>query len=194
LVVLIIGESKFFYGAWIIMLFIPFMVIVFKKIHGHYADMSEQLHLPLEGADPFSPPSPEARNYVVITVASLTNVVAQTIRYAKTISHDITAVYVATDQEEANKILAKWNACDIGVPLVIVPSDYRLVIQPILNYIEKLEHEKKPEDYITVLIPEFETRKWWHRFLHNQTGWVLRTRLILRDDVIVTTIPFHLRK
>ena len=53
---------------------------------------------------------------------------------------------------------------------------------------------KNPNDYITVIIPEFETRKWWHRFLHNQTGWLLRTLLILRDDVIVTTIPFHLKK
>ena len=53
---------------------------------------------------------------------------------------------------------------------------------------------KNPNDYITIIIPEFETRKWWHRFLHNQTGWLLRTLLILRDDVIVTTIPFHLKK
>ena len=82
----------------------------------------------------------------------------------------------------------------IDIPLTIVHSHYRLVIQPILDFIEKMELEKNPEDYITVLIPEFETRKWWHRFLHNQTGWVLRTKLILRDDVIVTTIPYHLKK
>jgi len=194
IVVLVIAETKFFYGAWIILVFIPFMVFIFKKIHSHYQDMSDQLHLPMEGPDPFAPPLPTARNHILITVSSLTNVVAQTIRYAKTISGDISALYVATDQAEADKFLAKWNKCNIDVPLVIVPSHYRLVIQPILDFIVKMEQEKNPEDYITVLIPEFETRKWWHRFLHNQTGWVLRTRLILRDDVIVTTIPFHLKK
>jgi amino acid transporter len=194
IVVLVIAETKFFYGAWIILVFIPFMVFIFKKIHSHYQDMSDQLHLPMEGPDPFAPPLSSARNHILITVSSLTNVVAQTIRYAKTISGDISALYVATDQAEADKFLAKWNKCNIDVPLVIVPSHYRLVIQPILDFIVKMEQEKNPEDYITVLIPEFETRKWWHRFLHNQTGWVLRTRLILRDDVIVTTIPFHLEK
>jgi len=193
-VVLVIAETKFFYGAWIILVFIPIMVFIFKKIHSHYQDMSDQLHLPMEGPDPFAPPLSTARNHILITVSSLTNVVAQTIRYAKTISGDISALYVATDQAEADKFLAKWNKCNIDVPLVIVPSHYRLVIQPILDFIVKMEQEKNPEDYITVLIPEFETRKWWHRFLHNQTGWVLRTRLILRDDVIVTTIPFHLEK
>ena len=194
IVVLVIAETKFFYGAWIILVFIPIMVFIFKKIHSHYQDMSDQLHLPMEGPDPFAPPLSTARNHILITVSSLTNVVAQTIRYAKTISGDISALYVATDQAEADKFLAKWNKCNIDVPLVIVPSHYRLVIQPILDFIVKMEQEKNPEDYITVLIPEFETRKWWHRFLHNQTGWVLRTRLILRDDVIVTTIPFHLEK
>ena len=194
IVVLVIAETKFFYGAWIILVFIPFMVFIFKKIHSHYQDMSDQLHLPMEGPDPFAPPLSTARNHILITVSSLTNVVAQTIRYAKTISGDISALYVATDQAEADKFLAKWNKCNIDIPLVIVPSHYRLVIQPILDFIVKMEQEKNPEDYITVLIPEFETRKWWHRFLHNQTGWVLRTRLILRDDVIVTTIPFHLEK
>lgn len=194
LVVLVIAETKFFSGAWIILIFIPFMVTIFKKIHAHYEDMAEQLHLPLEGPNPFAVPNAEAKNYVVISVSGLTNVVAQTVRYAKTISNNITALYVATDQEEADKVLAKWNSCKIGIPLIIVPSYYRLIIQPILDYIAKLENKKNPEDYITVLIPEFETRKWWHRFLHNQTGWILRTRLILRDDVIVTTIPFHLKK
>ena len=194
IVVLVIAETKFFYGAWIILVFIPIMVFIFKKIHSHYQDMSDQLHLPMEGPDPFAPPLSTARNHILITVSSLTNVVAQTIRYAKTISGDISALYVATDQAEADKFLAKWNKCNIDIPLVIVPSHYRLVIQPILDFIVKMEQEKNPEDYITVLIPEFETRKWWHRFLHNQTGWVLRTRLILRDDVIVTTIPFHLEK
>lgn len=193
-VVLVIAEAKFFYGAWIILVFIPFMVAIFKKIHGHYQDMAEQLHLPMEGPNPFAPPPSGAKNHVVITVASLTNVVAQTIRYAKTISGNVSALYVATDQDEADKILVKWNSCVSDIPLTIVPSHYRLVIQPILDYIEKMQNEKNPEDYITVLIPEFETRKWWHRFLHNQTGWVLRTRLILRDDVIVTTIPYHLIK
>ena len=193
IVVLIIAEAKFFYGAWIVIVFIPIMVFMFKKIHSHYEDMAEQLHLPLEGPNLFDTPD-DSKNFVVVAIASPTILVAQTIRYAKTISKDISVLYVATDQEEADRVRRKWNACDTGVPLVTVPSDYRLIIQPILDYICELVKHKNPHDYITVIIPEFETRKWWHRFLHNQTGWLLRTLLILRNDIIVTTIPFHLKK
>ena len=193
IVVLVIAEAKFESGAWIIVVFIPIMVYIFKKIRRHYDDMAEQLHLSLDKGNPFVSEKP-GRNIVVIPIASPTSVVAQTVLYAKTISDNIIAVYVATDPEEAERIRAKWNACDTGVPLATVASNYRLVIQPILTFIGKLEREKRPEDFITVLIPEFETNKWWHRFLHNQTGLILRTLLILRDNVVVTTIPYHLKK
>ena len=193
IVVLVIGESKFESGAWIIVVFIPIMVYIFKKIRRHYDDMAEQLHLSMDKGNPFVTAKP-GRNIVVIPIASPTKVVAQTVLYAKSISDNIIALYVATDPEEAERIRTKWNACDTGIPLATVASNYRLVIQPILNFIGKLEREKRPEDFITVLIPEFETNKWWHRFLHNQTGLILRTLLILRDNVIVTTIPYHLKK
>ena len=193
IVVLIIAEAKFFYGAWIVLVFIPIMVFIFKKIHSHYADMAEQLHLPVDGPNLFDTPA-DSKNFVLVAIASPTILVAQTIRYAKAISKDVSVLYVATDQEEADRVRQKWNACDTGVPLVTIPSDFRLIIQPILDYVSQMVKHKNPNDYITVIIPEFETRKWWHRFLHNQTGWLLRTLLILRDDVIVTTIPFHLKK
>ncbi len=193
IVVLIIAEAKFFYGAWIVLIFIPIMVFIFKKIHSHYADMAEQLHLPLDGPNLFEAPA-DGKNLVLVTIASPTILVAQTIRYAKAISNDISVLYVATDQEEAERVQKKWNACNTGLPLTTILSDFRLIIQPILDYVSQMVKQKNPNDYITVIIPEFETRKWWHRFLHNQTGWLLRTLLILRDDVIVTTMPFHLKK
>ena len=87
IVVLIIAESKFFYGAWIVIVFIPIMVCVFKKIHLHYSDMAEQLHLPLEGPNLFDVPA-DSKNFVVVAIASPTILVAQTIRYAKTISNN----------------------------------------------------------------------------------------------------------
>ena len=193
IVVLIITEAKFFYGAWIVLVFIPIMVFIFKKIHSHYEDMAEQLHLPLDGPNLFETPV-DSKNFVLVAIASPTILVAQTIRYAKTISNNISVLYVATDQDEADRVRKKWNACDTGVPLVTIPSDFRLILQPILDYVSQMVKHKNPDDYITIIIPEFETRKWWHRFLHNQTGWLLRTLLILRDDVIVTTMPFHLKK
>lgn len=193
IVVLVIAESKFLMGAWVVLVFIPIMVYIFKKIRRHYDDMAEQLHLEMQKENSFSQPI-KGRNLVIVPIASPTNLVADTVRYAKTISDNIIALYVAIDIAEKDRIRAKWNELNTGVPLVTISSNYRLVIQPILDFIEKMENEKKAEDYITVLIPEFETKKWWHRFLHNQTGWILRTLLILRENVIVATIPYHLKK
>lgn len=195
IVVLVITVSKFFYGAWIILIFIPLMIVIFKKIHAHYNDMAEQLHLPKEEMDPDTATKiGSGKNLVIVPISSPTSVVAQTLRYAHSISSDIVAVNIATSEDAAQKVREKWEAWRPGVPLVTIYSPYRLVIQPLTDYIADLEKEKRPEDYITVLIPEFETREWWHRLLHNQTGWILRTLLILRKNVIVTTIPFHLLK
>jgi amino acid transporter len=195
IVVLIIAITKFFYGAWLVLVFIPIMICIFKKIRSHYNDMAEQLHLPLEDFNPnIKANLKTGRNVVIVPIATPTSVVAETLKYAKSISDDVVALHIATDEEIGRKVEEKWRGWNPGIELVTVYSPYRLVIQPILDYIINLEHQKNPEDYITILIPEFQTKKWWHRLLHNQTGWILRTLLILRENVIVTTIPFHLQK
>jgi len=195
IVVLIIGITKFSNGAWAVVIFIPFMIFIFKKIRCHYNDMSEQLHLPIEEFNPTTIATLKiGRNVVIVPVATPTNIVAQTLKYAKSISKDVIALNIATDEASGLKVAQKWNDWNPGVELVTVYSPYRLVIQPLLSYISQLERQKRPEDFITILIPEFQTKKWWHRLLHNQTGWVLRTLLILRENVIVTTVPFRLKK
>ena len=195
IVVLIIAITKFFYGAWLVLIFIPMMIFIFKKIRSHYNDMADQLHLPLEDFNPnIEANLKTGRNVVIVPIATPTSVVAQTLKYAKSISNDVVALHIATDEEIGKRVEEKWHGWNPGVELVTVYSPYRLVIQPLLDYIINLERQKNPEDYITILIPEFQTKKWWHRLLHNQTGWILRTLLILRENVIVTTIPFHLQK
>ena len=192
LVVLVIAVSKFLDGAWLVLLFIPAMVGVFKLISRHYADMAEQLHL--AGREGGMRPRAPGRNFVVVPISTPTSVVADTLDYARLISKDIVALHIATDEESGRRVQEKWRDWNPGIPLETISSPYRVLITPVIKYIEQLEKTKRPEDYITVLIPEFETRKWWHRLLHNQTGWILRTLLILRENVIVATIPYHLAR
>lgn len=192
IVVLVIAITKFMHGAWIVLVFIPVMIFIFKKINNHYKDMAEQLHLPIE--DEIYTQPPKGKHYVVVPVATPTRVVAETIRYAKAIGDEIIALSIVTDKESGEKIAQKWEKWNPQVKLITVYSPYRLVIQPIIHYIEKIERKKEPDDFITVVIPEFETKKWWHRLLHNQTGLILRTLLIFSENVAVTTIPYHLKK
>lgn len=192
LVVLVIGISKFVYGAWIIIIFIPAMIVVFRKIKNHYSDIADQLHLPLE--DNTFNVDPKGKHIVIVPVSTPTAVVAQSIRYAKMIGSNIIGLHITSDEETAKRIEDKWNRLAPDIKIITVYSPYRLVIQPIIEYVEALEKTISRDDFITIVIPEFETKKWWHRLLHNQTGLILRTVLIFKKNIAVTTIPYHLLK
>lgn len=194
LVVLIITVTKFMYGAWLILLFIPAMIYMFKCIRKHYNDVAEELSLPLECMKESSE-NPKGKHIVIVPVSTPTRVVFETLKYAKVIGDQVIAVHIASgDDVQEGKLRDKWQCWQPGVELVVIRSPYRLLMKPLVHFIEKKERERGPHDYITVVIPEFETRKWWHRLLHNQTGWLLHTSLILNENVVVTTVPYHLKK
>ena len=202
-VVLIIAITKFAYGAWLVMIFIPAMIFMFRKIRGHYNDVSEQLRIPIATEEnlptkqlvaAMDPTTHIGKNIVIVPISGLTSMIARTLKYANAIGTDVKAVHITINQEAGKSITEQWKTWNPGAPLVTLYSPYRMVIQPLIDYITELEKQKGPDDFITVLIPEFETKKWWHRLLHNQTGWLLRAMLILHEDVIVTTVPFHLKK
>ncbi len=191
-VVIIITVTKFVHGAWIILVFIPLMIKLFKSIRAHYDKVAAQLSF---SADCAPEPGEIGRHIVIVPVSTPTRVVYQTLRYARTIGDEVIAVHIVATEDEAaeQKLREKWARWQPGVELVILRSPYRLLLQPLLAFIEKREKRKDPNDFITVVIPEFETKRWWHRLLHNQTGWILHTTLVLRENVAVTTVPYHLK-
>lgn len=192
LVVIIITVTKFVHGAWMILVFIPCIIYVFKKIRGHYDSIAKQLSVPPEFVVKEKGARSESKHIVIVPVSTPTRVVFETLKYAKVIGDNVLAVHVASDEASENKVKAKWEQWDMGVKLVVLRSPYRLLMNPLIDYIETVHNSKGVNDYITVVIPEFETKKWWHRLLHNQTGWILHTSLVLRENVIVTTVPYHL--
>lgn len=194
IVVLIVTVTKFKYGAWVILLFIPVMIYFFKRIHSHYQNIRQELSLPAGIHEIISTAPFSGKNTIVLPVAGVTRVVANTITFAKTLGTNIIAIHVATNEESGIKVKEKWNRWNPGVELIVINSPYRSIIYPFIKYLDKLEKSKGPGDYITVLIPEFETKKWWHRILHNQTGWILRTILILQKNAVICIVPYHLRK
>ena len=193
LVVIIITVTKFLYGAWLILIFIPMMIYVFKSIRAHYDDMAEQLHLPEECYEEGAAIFPKGKHIVIVPVSTPTRVVYDTLKYAKQIGDNIVAVHVSDDEERDKKLIEKWEKWDPGVELVIIRSPYRLLMRPLLHFIDKKSRDKGPDDYITVIIPEFETNKPWHRLLLNQTGWFLRNTLIFKKNIIVTTVPYQIK-
>lgn len=189
IVTMVIAVTKFTHGAWVILVLVPVMVYWFRAVNNHYLDVKKQLDF-----DNYHQLPEGLKHKVIIPAASLTNVVANTVDYAKKISNDIKVVHISTDKEFTDKFRHKWETWNPGVELVVIDSPYRSVFDPLVDFIVEADRNKTEGEVVTVLIPEFITCKWWHRFLHNQTGLMLQNLLVFQTDVVVTTVPFHLRE
>ncbi|BDI33787.1 amino acid permease [Capsulimonas corticalis] len=203
-VTIIIGVSKFadgaiisshfhfgpyypHYGAWLVIVLVPIMVLTFYKINRHYEMLKQELAL-----DNFKPVIP-SRNVVLVLVPRLHRGIVEAIAYARVVSEDARAVYIETSPENTKRLKEEWDQWSGGMPLVIIESPYRSLIGPMLRYIEAVQSERT-DDVVTVVVPELVTRKWWHRILHNQAGPLLRFALSSRRDVIVTSVRYFLEQ
>ena len=187
-VTVVVAVTKFKHGAWVILVLVPVMVYWFRAVHKHYMDVKSQLDF-----DNYLK-RPGLKHKIIIPAASLTNVVANTVDYAKEISDDVKAVHISSDKEFTEKFRRKWETWNPGIELVVIDSPYRSVFDPLVEYIIETDKNKAEGEVVTVLIPEFVTCRWWQRFLHNQTGLMLQNLLVFQTDVVVTTIPFHLKE
>jgi amino acid transporter len=184
-VLVVIGATKFTHGAWIIIVLIPVVVLVFRAIRTHYDAVARDLRVGVD--EPLKP----VRHTIVIPVAGVNKAVALTLSYAMTLSDDVRVVHIATDAEAAEKVKARWAQWNPGVPLIAIASPYRSVMGPLLSYVDKVERRGK-HDMVTVMIPEFVPRRWWHHLLHNQSALMLRAALHFRRHTVVVSVPYHL--
>jgi amino acid transporter len=185
LVLGVVVAVKFIHGAWIVMFAIPALVLLFRKTRTHYFEVTKELSL-----SGFERPR-LARHTVIIPVPSTPNrVVLTAVEYANSISKDVIAVNVNTDDKSHKEILATWKKYVPDVPLVVLDSPYRTVVRPLLQFIDEME-DLRSDDKITVLLPEFVPGQWWHNLLHNQTSLVLKGALLFRKGVVVTSVPHH---
>jgi amino acid transporter len=180
--------TKFIHGAWIVVVIIPLLVMMFRSIHRHYLSVAKQLTT--EGLEPLR----AIQNTVIVPISGIHRGVVRALQYAKSIAPDnVLAVYVDFDEVATAKLRSKWETWGAGVRLVVLPSPYRELTRPLLRYINRLD-QKRDDRIVTVLIPEFVPAKWWQHLLHNQSSLLLKGALLFRRGVIVTSVPYHLEK
>jgi amino acid transporter len=188
-VLMVIGATKFMGGAWMVILLIPMLVILFKQIHIHYILTARQL---TEAAHENRMPLGPVKHTAVVPVSGIHPGVLDSIRYAMSISKDVRACYVDIDSEMTKRLTAKWKTEVPECQLVVLKSPFRSVIQPVLDYLDQVSDEMD-DDIVTVIIPEFVTQRWYHQFLHNQTAILLYAALRGKKDIVVTSVRYHLR-
>lgn len=186
LVTLIVSVVRFKEGAWIVVVILPILIVVFIAIKRHYTRATGELN-------PETPTTVEEINHtLIVPIAKLNRVALQSLAYARSISPNVTAVHVSDDREEADALLKEWSKHEHLGELIVIESPYRSVVTPILNYIDALD-QRYPNDTITVVLPEFVAKHWWERLLHNQTALRLKAALLFRPGTVVTNVPYHLK-
>ena len=177
--------------VWPVFIFLPIIIILFHQIRKHYEAVGEQLRIQ-EAASAL----PIQGNIIVLPVSGITTVVENSLNYAKSLSPDqIIAVYVGFDRENIIKLEEKWKKVHPDIRIVTLYSYYRSIIGPLSKFIDFVNKKANENHYnVTVIIPQFIPKKGWHYFLHNQSSLMIREFLLLRKNVVVSTVPFHLKK
>ncbi len=192
LVAVVISSMKFLDGAWIVVLLIPVLVLMFMGISRHY------LHVERERTSDIPIHPRDIHHRFVVPIEGLDRASIQSLAYARSLTRQVTAVHVAIDADEANQVRAAWNEWqhhlkeDEETHLLVIESPYRSLTRPLLAYIDTM-HERHPEDTLTVILPEFVVAHWWEYILHNQTAFRLKAALLFRPGIVVTDVPQHLR-
>jgi amino acid transporter len=184
-VLIIVAVTKFKSGAWLPIVVIPAVILLFKGIHRHYSRIERSLHV-----EPGFRPR-RMNHTVVVLVGRVHRGVLDALAYAKSLnpSH-LVAVSVVTDDEEQQRIHDQWRDFELDVPLETVYSPYRELSRPVLRFLDDLG-DRYDNDIVTVLIPEFVVKHWWQHVLHNQSALILKGRLLFRKGLVVTSVPYH---
>jgi len=173
--------------AWIVVVLIPLLVMMFRAIHRHYEDLAKQLTMVgIEGLRPI-------RHEVIVPVSGIHRGVVRALEYAKAIAPEhVTALYINIDEDTTRKLREKWHLLGGGVELVVLASPYRSLVGPLLRYLDR-RMKAHPDQMLTVVLPEFVPARWWQHLLHNQSSLLLKGALLFKPDVIVTSVPYHLK-
>ena len=192
---LIVAISKFVYGAWITVLLLPVIVIIFLRIRTHYRAVGKQLSL--RGLPPSIKPFPPPR--VVIPISGVHRGMIDAVDFAQSISKDVTAIFIELEPDSGCEIQETWERWFPDIPIVILPSPYRSIVGPLLKYLDDLDLKHHDGQQAVVVLPEFVPARWWQGLLHNQTSWLIKTALLYKRRTlgfqrVIIDVPYHLKK
>lgn len=185
---IIISASKFFSGAWIVLICIPVLVIFMMVVRRHYDKVRENLAIEQSGEQLLTGCS--TKNYIVLPVQSINKSFIKALNYAMTLGGTVEVYHVSTDKAATEKLKKQYEALHISCPLVIEEAPYRNVNEMLLAHVDDRHSLLQKHEMLTVILPQFVITKFWHNLLHNHTSLRLKSSLVKRRNVAVITIPY----
>ncbi|WP_054942961.1 APC family permease [Paenibacillus ihuae] len=178
--------------VWPVLVFLPLIILLFYRIRKHYEAVADQLRISTCEEEPLAIEG----NIIILPVAGITHVVENSLRYAQSLSADqIIAVHVPFERDDEDIFEEKWKKFHPEIRLVTLYSPYRSIIHPLTKFIDTVQRKASESNYqVTVIVPQFIPKKGWHNILHNQSSLLIRAHLLYRRNVIITTVPYHLKK
>lgn len=187
IVMIVFSVTKFSDGAWFVLILTPSLMAVFWMIHRHYAKVARSLSL-----DRYIEAAPNVvRHRIIMPVSGVHQGTLEGLRYARMLSHDVTAVHVSIDPAETEKLQKKWTTWGDGVRLLILDSPYRLFIEPLLRYIDEIIALRQPNEVITIIVPQFVAGSPLESTLHMNTADMLRKELLNTPGIVITDVPYQ---
>jgi amino acid transporter len=180
-VLMVVGSVKFVHGAFLVLLFIPILVLVFSRIARHYHSLREALEMRDQER------VRALRLAVLVPVRGVDRSTLQAVAYAKTISPDPEAVYVETDPEDTRRVREAWDRASPGVPLTVLASAEQSVVAPVVCY-ARARRAETHADLVTIVIPETIGTHWWQRMLQDQGGLLLKLALLSEPSIAVANV------
>jgi len=182
------------YAKWpasaIVLVLIPALVLLMLGIRRQYEGQAAELHVREDVV--FAGPHRDQR--AVVPVNGINRAVVQAVTFARTVAQDVRAVYVTEDAADAETMRKRWEQQLPGVPLVIVESPYRAIVEPFIAYLDVLDETWPPDreaPVTIVVLPEYVAKRWWDRVLYNQTAKRLKAAIVGRDHTVIADVPYR---
>ncbi|MEU1600585.1 APC family permease [Streptomyces sp. NPDC005708] len=182
----ILLTTKFLEGAWVVVIAVPLMMLLFNRIERYYTAVGEELGL---GRIP-DPPDRRTESLVIVPLGEVSKLARHAIAAALALGDEVVAVAVHADPDKTRALQEAWDRWNPGVRLDVIDSPHRSLVQPIVDYVQRVAQDGRQ---IAVLIPEVEPRHRRYEILQNQRGLLLATVLRARTDVVVCMLPYRLR-
>lgn len=186
IVLIILLVTKFEEGAWLIVVALALMLLMFWGIKRHYQYLAEQLTL--DEDDKLIP----VKTTALLLTPRLHKGILQAISYAQSLTDDVRAVHITLETGNTSQIKEDWDRFNVDIPLVILDSPYRSIIEPLTDYIDQAI-EEDPGIMVTVIVPQAVPKFWWQGLLHNNAAVSLKLALGARKNVVITNVRYFLK-
>lgn len=182
---LVLLTTKFLEGAWVVVVAVPLLMLLFTRVQRYYTAAGREL-----GLGRIPPPPARTMSLVIVPLGEVSRLAQRALTAALALGDEVVAISVQAEPEKARALQDTWERWNPGVRLEIIDSPHRSLVQPVVAYVRR---EARGGREIAVLIPEVEPRHRRYKILQNRRGLLLATVLRARTDVVVCMMPYRLR-